>query len=94
MVTVFFAVLIIAASIIFSAQNNAAVTLSFITWQFSASLAIVVFMAVLAGMVIMGLLWMGAGLKKSMKKRAGPLEAAKGGRNSSLDKDKDATKSP
>jgi len=70
MVILFFAVLIVAAAVIFSAQNAATVTLSFITWTFSASLAIVVFLAVLAGMVIMGLLWMGASIRKSVKKGA------------------------
>ncbi len=70
MVILFFAVLIVAAAVIFSYQNGAIVTLSFITWQFSASLAIVVFLAVVAGMVIMGLLWMSASIKKRMKKGA------------------------
>jgi uncharacterized integral membrane protein len=63
-----FAVLIIAAAVIFSTQNAVTVTLKFITWQFSGSLAIVIFLAVLAGMVIMGLLWTSASIKKSMKK--------------------------
>ena len=70
---VVFAVLIIAAAVIFSAQNAVTVTLKFITWQFSGSLAIIVFLAVLAGMIIMGLLWMRASFKRSMKKsRARP----------------------
>jgi uncharacterized integral membrane protein len=65
-----FAVLIVAAAVIFSYQNRAIVTLSFITWQSSASLAIIVFLAVAAGMVIMGLLWMGSSFKKRFKKGA------------------------
>jgi len=81
MAILFFAVLIIAAAVIFSTQNSAAVTLSFITWHFSASLAIVVFLAVLAGMVIMGLLWMGASFKKGMKKGIKPSDAATTGKN-------------
>jgi uncharacterized integral membrane protein len=89
-----FAVLIIAAAVIFSTQNHDIVTLSFITWHFSASLAIVIFLAVLAGMVIMGLLWMGASFKKSMKKGAVPSDAAKAGKNSSPDKDKNPVKGP
>jgi uncharacterized integral membrane protein len=72
-------VLIIAAAVIFSYQNGAVVTLSFITWNFSASLAIVVFLAVLAGMVIMGLLWMSASFKKSFRKgRKSPDRATTG----------------
>ena len=69
-------VLIIAAAVIFSAQNAVTVTLSFITWQFSGSLAIVVFLAVLAGMVVMGLLWIAAGFKKRYKKGAKSPDAA------------------
>lgn len=68
MATFFLAVLIIAVAVIFSAQNAITVTLKFVTWQFSASLAIVVFLAVLTGMVIMGLLWMGASFRKRLKK--------------------------
>ena len=81
MVILFFAVLIIAAAVIFSTQNHDIVTLSFITWHFSASLAIVIFLAVLAGMVIMGLLWMGASFKKSMKKRTKPQDVTSAGKN-------------
>ena len=62
------ALVILAGAVIFSAQNASPVTLSFINWQFSASLAIVVFLAMLAGMVIMGLFWIGMGLKKSLAK--------------------------
>ena len=57
-------------AVIFSAQNGATVTLSFITWKFTASLAIIVFLAVLAGMVIMGLLWIGASFGKSVRRGA------------------------
>ena len=81
MVILFFVVLIVAAAVIFSYQNHAIVTLSFITWQFSASLAIVVFLAVLAGMVIMGFLWMGASFKKRFKKGAKSPDAAATGKN-------------
>jgi uncharacterized integral membrane protein len=76
MAIVFLALLIIAVAVVFSAQNAVTVTLSFIAWQFSASLAIVVFLAVLAGMVIMGLLWIGASFKKSVKKEKKPLNTA------------------
>jgi uncharacterized integral membrane protein len=87
MAILFFAVLIVAAAVIFSYQNAVTVTLSFITWHFSASLAIVVFLAVLAGMVIMGLLWVGASFKKSMKKGAKPPETATAGKNAPPIKD-------
>ena len=76
MAIIVFAVLIVAAAVIFSAQNAVPVTLKFITWQFSASLAIVIFLAVLTGMVIMGLLWIGTGFKKRYKKGAKSPDAA------------------
>ena len=74
-------VLIIAAAVIFSAQNAVTVTLSFFSWQFSASLAIVVFLAVLAGMIIMGLLWMSASFKKSFRKRTKSPDRATTGKH-------------
>jgi len=73
-----FAVLIVAAAVIFSYQNSEVVTLSFAVWNFTASLAIVVFLAVLSGMVIMGLLWSFTSLKKSMKKGTKSRELAAG----------------
>jgi len=95
MAMLFLAVLIVAAAVIFSYQNLAIVTLSFVTWHFSASLAIVVFLAVLAGMLIMGFLWMGASFKKSMKKkRAKHSDATTADRNGPSVKDKNAVKGP
>ena len=69
MATLFLAILVIAVAVIFSAQNAIPVTLKFVTWRFSASLAIVVFLSVLTGMVIMGLLWMRASFRKRLKRK-------------------------
>jgi uncharacterized integral membrane protein len=69
MAILFLAVLILAVAVIFSAQNAIPVTLSFMKWQFSGSLAIVVFLAMLTGMLVMGLFWMGVGFKKKLKKK-------------------------
>jgi len=44
-----------AVSVIFLLQNVAMVTVSFMTWQISASLAIVLFGALLCGIIIMSL---------------------------------------
>lgn len=77
MAVLFLALVIFAGAVVFSAQNASPVTLSFITWQFSASLAIVVFLAMLAGMVIVGLFWLGTGLKKSLAKGAARPEPVK-----------------
>ena len=77
MAVLFLALVILAGAIVFSAQNASPVTLSFIWWQFSASLAIVVFLAMLAGMVIVGLFWLGFGLKKGLAKGARRRKAVK-----------------
>jgi uncharacterized integral membrane protein len=77
MAVLFLALVILAGAVIFSAQNANPVTLSFIKWQFSASLAIVVFLAMLAGMVIMGLFWFSMGLKKSLAKGTKQREPVK-----------------
>ena len=77
MAVLFLALVILAGAIIFSAQNASPVTLSFIWWRFSASLAIVVFLAMLAGMVIVGLFWLGLGLKKGLAKGARRRKAVK-----------------
>jgi len=72
----FLALLVLAVAVVFSAQNAGPVTLAFIKWQFSASLAIVVFLAMLTGMLVMGLFWIGVGFKKKLKKRPKVRDAA------------------
>jgi len=87
MAILFLAVLILAVAVVFSAQNSIPVTLSFIRWQFSASLAIVVFLAMLTGMLVMGLCWMGVGFKKKLKKKPKSQDAALSGGTGSLTKE-------
>jgi uncharacterized integral membrane protein len=91
MATLFLALLIIAVAVVFSAQNAIPVTLSFIRWQFSASLAIVVFLAMLTGMLVMGLFWMGVGFKKKLKKGPKSRDRAVPGETGPLAKE---TKTP
>jgi uncharacterized integral membrane protein len=45
-------IIIIAVVTIFSVQNAIPVVISFFTWKFEASLAIVIFLTFLAGMII------------------------------------------
>jgi uncharacterized integral membrane protein len=52
MVTAIVAVLIISLVTVFSVQNAAPVVLSFLFWRFEASLAIVVFLSLLSGIII------------------------------------------
>jgi uncharacterized integral membrane protein len=62
-------ILIVAAVTIFSVQNAAPVTVSFLYWKFDASLAIVIFLAVLTGMIITILLSLPIRFKQSLKKK-------------------------
>jgi uncharacterized integral membrane protein len=44
--------IVISLVAIFSAQNAMPVTISFLFWKFEASLAIVIFLSALAGMIV------------------------------------------
>jgi uncharacterized integral membrane protein len=52
MVKLIFAVLIIAVVTIFSVQNASAVAITFLSWHFQLSLAIVIFLSTLIGVII------------------------------------------
>ncbi|MBE0428058.1 MAG: LapA family protein [Nitrospirae bacterium] len=52
MITLIIMVIIIAVVTLFSVQNAIPVAISFFFWKFEASLAIVLFLSVLAGVVI------------------------------------------
>ncbi|MGD0229229.1 MAG: LapA family protein [Syntrophorhabdales bacterium] len=67
MIILFVVILIVAALVIFSVQNANPVTVSFILWQFNASLAIVVFLALVAGVIIMAVISLRMRLKKPKK---------------------------
>lgn len=52
MITAIFMVAIITLVTIFSVQNAAPVALSFLFWKFEASLAIIIFLCLLSGVII------------------------------------------
>ncbi|HNQ46460.1 MAG TPA: LapA family protein [Syntrophorhabdus sp.] len=52
MVNIIITILIILIVSIFSVQNSAPVAITFLVWQFQASLAIVIFLCVLSGVII------------------------------------------
>ena len=52
MITLIIVLIIIAVVTVFSVQNAIPVVISFLFWKFEASLAIVLFLSVLAGVVI------------------------------------------
>jgi uncharacterized integral membrane protein len=67
-----FAVLGVVALVVvglFSYQNAMPVTVSFYNWRFDASLAIVVFLSALAGMVIEALFLLSLKLRRTVKGR-------------------------
>jgi uncharacterized integral membrane protein len=66
-IILFLAILIVAALVVFSVQNANLVTVSFVLWQFNASLAIVVFLALVTGVIIMAVVFLGMRLRKPKK---------------------------
>jgi uncharacterized integral membrane protein len=51
-VTIILLVIVVAIVAIFSVQNAMPVAITFLFWKFEASLAIVIFLSVLSGMII------------------------------------------
>lgn len=47
-----FVVILIIAVVIFSVQNSSPVAVSFLVWSFDASLAIVIFLSLVVGIII------------------------------------------
>jgi uncharacterized integral membrane protein len=67
------AVIIVLIVSIFSVQNSAPVAISFLFWQFQASLAIVVFLCVLSGVIVGAALTFLLRIKRQRKTRlSGP----------------------
>jgi len=66
-------IIVVLLVILFSIQNSAPVVISFLMWRFEASLAIVVFLSVVSGIIIalFFFLW------RSIKKQHGKEETSK-----------------
>jgi lipopolysaccharide assembly protein A len=56
MTILIFVIIILSLVTIFSVQNSAPVAISFIFWKFEASLAIVIFLTLLIGIIIGGII--------------------------------------
>jgi uncharacterized integral membrane protein len=52
LLTVVFVIIVIAVVAVFSVQNAVPISVTFLSWHFEASLAVVIILSVLAGMVI------------------------------------------
>jgi uncharacterized integral membrane protein len=61
-------IVLVAALVIFSVQNASPVSVAFLVWQFKASLAIVVFLALIAGIIIMTVISFVMRLRASRKR--------------------------
>ncbi|HXY55871.1 MAG TPA: LapA family protein [Nitrospirota bacterium] len=52
MITLVFVIIIVAVVAIFSIQNSTPVSVMFLSWHFEASLAIIILLSVLTGLII------------------------------------------
>ncbi|MEW6002880.1 MAG: LapA family protein [Nitrospirota bacterium] len=69
MITIVFVLIIITVVTIFSVQNATPVMVSFLFWRFEASLAIVIFLSALIGLLTGIAIASMIGLKRFMKKQ-------------------------
>ncbi|HOV90230.1 MAG TPA: LapA family protein [Syntrophorhabdaceae bacterium] len=60
-------IVIVLLVVLFSIQNASVVSISFLFWKFEASLAIVIFLSVLAGIIIALFFSLWLKMKKSVK---------------------------
>ena len=73
MVILVFAVLIIAVVTIFSVQNAPPVAVTFLFWNFQASLAIVIFLSTLIGVIVGAIVFSVLRRKVSTKKETASI---------------------
>jgi uncharacterized integral membrane protein len=78
-------VLIVAVVTVFSVQNAVPVTLSFFVWRFSASLAVLVFLSVLTGILIATLFSLSMRLRKSFPGKGRRLKGVESRGNAEQD---------
>ena len=76
MITLIIALILISGVTVFSVQNAEPVVISFLFWKFKASLAIVLFLSVLIG-VIIGFIATSLFTMKSSRKKGNPTDREK-----------------
>ena len=67
------AVLVVAAIVIFSVQNAAPVSVAFLAWKFGASLAVIVFLAFVVGIIVAALCSVYLRVKSAARRCRGAL---------------------
>jgi len=72
-------VCIAALIVFFAVQNSGAVTLSFLFWKVDTSLAVVVFLSVLAGMLLAALIALSGLVKRRKKSKSKNDDIKEGG---------------
>jgi len=78
MVSIIVALIIVLIVAIFSVQNAAPVAISFLFWQFQASLAIIIFLCVLSGIIVGSILTFLIRIKRQHKEKASTLQGQRG----------------
>jgi uncharacterized integral membrane protein len=71
LIVVLFVVFLVA---LFSVQNASPVAISFLFWRFEASLAIVIFLSALAGVLITVAIYSSRAVKKALSAKKAPAE--------------------
>ena len=74
MVSIIVALIIVLIVAIFSVQNAAPVAISFLFWQFQASLAIIIFLCVLSGIIVGSILTFLIRIKRQRKEKVSTLQ--------------------
>ena len=69
MITIVLVLIIVSVVTIFSIQNAAPITVSFLFWSFKASQAIIIFLSMLAGILVTSVLLFSRNIKRSIKNK-------------------------
>jgi len=76
MVSLIVVLLVVFLVALFSVQNASPVAISFLFWRFEASLAIVIFLSVLAGVLVTVIIYSSRAVKKALVAKKAPTEIA------------------
>jgi len=69
MISIVLVLVIIAVIAVFSVQNAEPVTITFLFWTFNASLAIIIFLSVLSGVLIAAIISLSGKIRRISEKR-------------------------
>lgn len=78
MVSLVLAIVVLAAVVLFSVQNASPAGVSFFVWRFESSLAVIIFLSVVVGIVIGMLFSAGFSWKRKQQKRSRDVQVSPG----------------